>query len=311
MRRHLEVISEIETLIIAGMLAIASPAWASHVPGGLDVPTLRPDEGAYLEFINPAEHPGLIGTPCAASPPGVIETEEHTGFTLASGVDIVEVGDTDTTAGDRADFDWVQEHRSDELAGISNHPGLVGAMGWICDSPEPSPHVDPGIPAPHGHSVAEVPPGPLPELINPPCSGTFDQVDVFSVISVGEDSDVGGAREMALDYDLAFCNSVTGASSPGTPVLVWVPGWTAATGIDDYVARWTAAIPGAYDSVAIEPTAGSGHDEVTEIDAIKVVQQHVVPVPTWTLAPLGALLLGTGLWIAQRRKPLGLSHTRP
>jgi hypothetical protein len=269
----------LEGLIIAATLAISSPAWADHVPVGIDIPVLRPDEGEYLEFINPTEHPGLVGTPCSASPPGVIETEEHTGYTLAPPVplDIIEVGDGDIVNGDTADFDWVQEHRTDELAGISNHPGLVGAMGWTCDSPEASLHVDPGIPAPHGHSVAEVPPGILPELDNPPCPPglQFNTVDIFSVISDGEDFDVGGPREMALDYEVAFCNSVTGASSVGTPVTVWVPGWTALTPSDDYVARWTAATPGLYDIVAIEPAAGAGHDEVTEIDAIKVVDPEL------------------------------------
>jgi hypothetical protein len=96
---------------------------------------------------------------------------------------------------------------------------------------------------------------------------------------------------MALDYELAFCNSVTGASSVGTPVIVWTPGWTPLTPTDDYVARWTAATPGFYDSVAIEPASGSGHDEITEIDAIKVVQILEVPaLSEWGLT-LAALLL--------------------
>jgi hypothetical protein len=276
--------------------SVASSTKATHIPAALDVPTLRPDVGGYLEFINPIEHPGLIGTPVPASPPGAIETEEHTGYTLASGIDVVEVGDGDVTHGDRADFDWVQEHRSDEFAGISNHPGLVGAMGWCaplspgCTPTEASPHVDPGTGLPHGHSVAELPPGTLPELINPDYNlELFNAVDVFSIISVLEDSSIEigspGSREAALDYEVAFGNSITGASSPGVPVIVWVPGWTAATTIDDYVARWVPADGGLYNLVAIEPAAGFGHDEITEIDGIKAL---MVPEPS------AVLLVATG-----------------
>ena len=158
----------------------------------------------------------------------------------------------------------------------------------------------------HGHSVAEVPPGPLPELDNPPCPPGLElnTVDIFSVISDGEDSDVGGPREMALDYEVAFCNSVTGASSVGTPVIVWVPGWTGLTTTDDYVARWTAAIPGLYDIVAIEPASGAGHDEITEIDAIKVDQQQVPGLSEWGLT-LAALLLVTMAAVGLRRTARG------
>jgi hypothetical protein len=266
----------LEGLVIAATFAIVSPALAHHVPVGIDIPILRPDEGEYMEFINITEHgifpAGLVGTPCASSPPGVIETEERTGYTTdpPGPVDIRDVGDLDTTAGDIADFDWVQEHRADELAGISNHAPLVGALGWTCDSPDLSPHFDP-LAGPHAHL-------PIDELlVNPPCPlhTLLNTVDVFSTISVGEDSaaEIGspGSREAALDYELAFCNSLTGASSVGVPVIAWIPGWTGLTTTDDYVARWTAATPGLYDSVAIEPAAGGEHNEVTEIDAIKVV----------------------------------------
>ena len=286
----------LEGLAIAATLAIASPAWASHVPDGIDIVDLRPDEGEYLEFINLTEHPGLVGTPCAATPPGVIETEERTGYTTdpPAPLDVRELGDGDLVNGDRADFDWVQEHRPDEGTAASNHPTRVGAMGWTCDSPEISPHFDPGG-GPHTHV-------PVAELDNPPCPPglEFNTVDIFSVISDGEDSDVGGPREMALDYDVAFCNSVTGASSVGTPVIVWVPGWTPLTPTDDYVARWTAATPGLYDIVAIEPASGAGHDEITEIDAIKVVQQQVPALSEWGLT-LAALLLVTMAAVGLRR----------
>jgi len=137
-------------------------------------------------------------------------------------------------------------------------------MGWTPGTPEMSPHVDPGTGGPHGHSVAEG--GTLPELINTACVGEFNFVDVFSIISEEQDTDPT-PREAALDYELAFGHSITGASSPGIPTVVFVPGWTTVTGIDDYVARWVPATPGLYDLVAIEPSFA--HDGVTEIDAIK------------------------------------------
>ena len=292
--------------VAVGLLAVTSTAWASHVPVALDVPDLwtgMPGDG-YLEFINPTEHPGLVGTPVFSTPPGAIFTEEHTGYTLAPpagspfGVDVIEVGDSDTTAGDRADYDWVQEHRSDELAipAISNHPGLVGAMGWTPGSPEFSPHIDPGTGLAHGHSVAEVPAGLLPELENDVYEKKFFRgVDVFSIISEGEDSDPT-PRDSALDYILDFGNTITGFSTPGVPIKVWIPGWDPGVGIDDFVARWVPFEPGLYNVVAIEPAFGPDHDEITEIDAIKAF----IPEPS-TLV-LGAIAL-MGLLCYRLRRP--------
>ena len=167
---------------------------------------------------------------------------------------------------------------------------------------EASAHTDGGVP--HGHSVAEGVPGGLPELLNPDYVGeTFGAVDVFSVISVLEDStaEIGtpGSREAALDYELAFGNSITGLSAPGVPVIVWAPGWTGVTGTDDWVTRWVPAFPspGGYNLVAIEPASGFGHDEVTEIDAIKAL----VPEPsTLTVAGLG--LMGLLAYCLRRRR---------
>ena len=119
---------------VAALLVTSTAVWATHVPVGIDVTILRPDTGGYLEFINPTEHPGVYpgGILVPTTPPGVILTEEHTGWTGAPpagtifGPDFVEVGDGEVTHGDRADFDWVQEHRPDETAvpPMSNHPDL-------------------------------------------------------------------------------------------------------------------------------------------------------------------------------------------
>lgn len=47
----------------------------------------------------------------------------------------------------------------------------------------------------------------------------------------------------------------------------------------------------------------AGPNGPDELDALDIVPRHVVPAhPTWVLAPLAALLLGTGLLVLQRRR---------
>jgi len=303
--------------IVAGLLS--APALALAAPIELDT-LYDPFFGnhtkaeGYLEFINPTEHPGLVGLSFPATPPGVIQTEEYTGWTDSSGRDHIEVGDSDTTAGDRADFDWVQENRACETGGpcnnapqAVNHPGLVGAMGWTIGSPDVSPHVDPGTGRPHDdgpgggptHSDEQTPPGPLPHLENVAYTrDSFNAVDVFSIISLDQDDGVdlgieSTLRAAALDYEIAFGNSITGFSTAGVLSVIWLPGWTAATFVDNYVARWVPLVAGSYDLVAIEPT-GIG-DNRTEIDAIKAL---FLPEP----GVLGLMALGIlGLSLTRRR----------
>ncbi len=305
------------------LVTLGTVASATHVPSlGIDVPGLRPTgiPDGYLNFMTPAVFlpigPAGVGVPL---PPGGIFREEHTGWTGAPALpggfgpdfrDLVPpLGtDNDPWAGDHADFDWVQEHRPDETggAGGSNHPGS-GAMGWTIGPTVHSPHTSTGtVPATpgglHGHSVEEAPPGPLPHLDNDDFTlAQFNAVDVFSVISPGEDSSLEisspGSREAALDYDLWFVDLILAVSTPGIPVIVWAGGWDAGTGTDDWVARWVPSIAGSWNAIAIDPTSGFGHDEITEIDAIKAI----IPEPsTMVLAGLGlAAIVGMAL---RRRK---------
>ena len=319
-------------LLVSGF----SSVYATHVPIGLDTPLpwSVPDgfDDGYLEFINPTEHGfftpdglgGLVGMPFMSTPPGTIQTEEYTGWTNGAGMDSIELlVDNDVTHGDKADFDWVQQDRPLELVGAGvNHPGLIGAMGWTIGTPEMSAHFDGGVT--HDHSGL-VPPGTLPELNNKACPGKFFEfVDVFSIISTGEDFD-STTRNAALDYQVDFGNSVTGIFSFGSPVKVFVPGWTGVTTIDDYVARWAPDLPGTYNFVAIEPTFAAGHDQVTEIDAVKcyitkriVVGGEMMPIDTTavliagiqtnaysifgTFVVIGAIAFGA-LVISVKRKP--------
>jgi hypothetical protein len=47
----------------------------------------------------------------------------------------------------------------------------------------------------------------------------------------------------------------------------------------------------------------AGPNGPDDLDALDLVPRHVVPAhPTWVLAPLAALLLSAGLWLAQRRE---------
>ena len=313
-------------LVVVGLVvAIGRIAGAAHVPVGIDVPGLRPAgiPDGYLDFMTPVGFipiaPAGVGGPI---PSGGIFAEEHTGWTdlpLAPGgfgLDFRDLvpplgTDNDPWAGDHADFDWVQENRPDETGvtpGGSNHPG-PGAMGWTIGPTVHSPHTSTGtLPAtpggPHGHSVEEVPAGPLPHLDNDDFTLThFNAVDVFSVISPGEDFDVDAlgalsARDAALDYDLWFVDLTTATSTPGIPVIAWVPGWTGATGTDDWVARWVPSLAGFWNAVAIDPPFGFGHDQITEIDAIKAI----IPEPsTVILAAMGLIGLAAFGWRRRKR----------
>ena len=265
------------------LLGWAAPSLAHHVPAKLDVPVLwaaLADDG-YLDFMTPSRPIPIKAVP-ATKAMGVsgILGEEHTGYTTPEGLGMVDhPDDNDMVAGDRADFDWVQEHRPDETGvsyGGTNHPG-PGAMGWTIAPTSPSPHSTGG--RPHEHSAAETPPGPLPSLAGADFQGPrFNVVDVFSVIAEGEDKDEGGRREAALDYELWFVDLGRGISTQGVAVMIFERGWSEGSTAEDYVARWVPATPGTWDAVVIDPPFGFGHDKVTEIDAIRAAPRLELPI---------------------------------
>lgn len=251
-----------------------APAAAHHVAPELDtaLPWAALPSDGYLDFMRP-ERPIRIAPEPGSRALGVsgIFREEHTGFSAPGGRGVIDHPyDNDLSAGDRADFDWVQEHRPDETGvtpGGSSHQG-PGALAWTIGVTSPSPHRTGG--KPHRHSTAETPAGPMPELAGADFAGDrFNVVDVFSQIAGGEDRDSGGRREAALDYQLWFVDLVRGLSTPGLPTVVFVPGWTEESGADDYVARWVPATQGTWNAVVIDPPFGAGHDKICEIDAVR------------------------------------------
>ena len=256
------------------LFGFALPAGAHHIPAELDLPVLwtpLPDDG-YLDFMTPSAPIRIQSEPgTRALGAGAIFGEEHTGFTTMEGRGVVDHPyDNDRVAGDRADFDWVQEHRPDETGvsyGGTNHP-RPGVLAWTIGPTSASAHASGG--QPHGHSAAETPPGPLPELAGGDFQDShFRVVDVFSVIAGGEDKDEGGRREAALDYELWFVDLERGVSTHGVPTVVFVPGWSEEADRDDFVARWVPATPGPWNAVVIDPPWAAGHDKITEIDGVR------------------------------------------
>ena len=277
-----------ETIAFVVLMTAGRCANAHHIPMTLDVPNLwmkMPGSG-YLEFFISSDSPIKISPVgnTKALPFGHIGTEEHTGWSdEVGGTDSVDpVGplfpgpDNHEHAGDFADFDWVQEHRLDEdpaTATVVNHVinGVKagGPLGWrIMDVQGSSPHITNG--SPHTHLG-------LSDPVGNAAFGDrhFNRVDVFSASLRDPALDEPDRRNAALDYDLWFVNQTTKQSVPGYATKVWEPGWTHATDVDDFIARWApmgvSGNPGMWDAIAIDPRRsdiGDGHDDVTEIDAV-------------------------------------------
>jgi hypothetical protein len=298
-----------------GLLSLVAPAHAGHIPLALDVPLLwsAPTGAGYLNFVEPGPVP--VGTSGTEEYTGWVDTPFAPGASgatadLGPGFPAPAV-DNGITHGDRIDFDFVVENRTEELAPVSAvpvlHPGITGFLTWEIAPTAPSGHINPATGLPHSHA-----PGPCPDLATFVClldfaGPTFDQVDVFSIIAdpvdafalptdpfgIVADGEIA-PRDAALDYMLDFCNIVTGACVPGTPVMVFVPGWSAADTADDYVARWVLSTPlvGGATHVMIDPIfADPIHpDEIIQIDALVVSNMIPVPAAVWLFGSALGLL---------------------
>lgn len=202
-------------------------------------------------------------------------------------------------AGDRADFDWVEDNFYLEQIGgkADNHPGF-DKMIWSI-GPISTPHPDPD----HDH-------GDWNELPLDAFRGSsFRVFDVISQISRYADMDRKGndwsMRESALDYLVDVSADGTNWVEVPEPSTVFIRGWGSASDAENYVARWQSPIAAQY--VRITSVGGFGHDGNTQIDAI-IAGTAEVPEPG--TAPLLGLALAIGaVWRGRWcPKPLPRPH---
>jgi hypothetical protein len=167
------------------------------------------------------------------------------------------------SAGDRADFDWVEDNgHLENIPGADIHPALdflVWSIGPI------------GAPGHAGHDHDNWRTELTPPLPAGAFTGdSFRVVDVVSQIARYTDMDITAAnnwsrRQAALDYLVQFSNNGVNWVD-GTPVRVFVRGWTDRAGAEDYIARWTS--PVAATHVRIGAKFLDGHDGAAQIDAL-------------------------------------------
>jgi len=167
--------------------------------------------------------------------------------------------DNGLTHGDIADFDWVEDNLFlEQASGLADNHNGFDYMIWEIGSIAPSSHTG------HDH-------GFWGELSLPAFAGdTFRMVDVVSQFGIWIDADVDASgdfslRDSYLDYLLEF--SADGSTwVSGTPVKVFIPGWTNDSFAEDYVARWESPVAAKF--VRISEIIIAGHDGHTQIDAV-------------------------------------------
>ncbi|MCC5640413.1 PEP-CTERM sorting domain-containing protein [Nostoc sp. CHAB 5844] len=202
----------------------------------------------------------------------------------------VQRADNGFTSGDRADFDWVEDNINLELTTTTgdNHRG-TDFMIWEIGNIAPSAHTG------HNH-------GNWGELALGRYNGNgFNVVDIVSQVARYADMDVDNAgrwspRESALDYLLDFSTDGTSWKA-GKPIAVFRDGWTFASKVDDWVARWQSPFDNAkFVRIAAAPLGGN-HDGNAQIDAI-IAGRVEVPEPLTILG--SATALGFGVTFKRR-----------
>jgi hypothetical protein len=193
---------------------------------------------------------------------------------------------------------------------LSDFPGpIYFSMDFSTADPyEPSPPVNNGTAPANGFSgadvVVEVAPGPM----------------ALSCPAATLGLDLGGANTDDLDALIFNDADASTTCTPGDTLLFSVRRGSAVIGALDScqatpieegdILTFPFGPPGtpcifiAAEALGLA-TVRSGTNVLPtgdELDALDIMP-HVVPAhPTWVLAPLAALLLGTGLWLAQRRR---------
>jgi hypothetical protein len=201
-------------------------------------------------------------------------------------------------AGDRADFDWVEDNVFLEQIGgaADNHPGAADGLIWSIGAIGTA-HPDPD----HDHGDwGELPLGAFQ-------GSSFRVFDVVSQISRYADMDRNGVswsvRDSALDYLVEVSADGADWVRVPQPSKVFLKGWTSASDAENFLARWRSPIDARF--VRISNLVDSGHDGNVQIDAI-IAGTAEVPVP----APGTILLVGVGvaiatLWQRHKRRPRG------
>jgi hypothetical protein len=104
-------------------------------------------------------------------------------------------------------------------------------------------------------------------------------------------------RDSALDFgaeDLVPEFSINGVDwMPGILINVFLPGWTAASLVDDFVSRWRSPMDATL--VRLKALTSNGHDGNTQIDAIIASRAMPGSIPepgTLMLLAVGGAMLG-------------------
>ena len=195
-------------------------------------------------------------------------------------------GEHIATHGDRADFEWVTDHRTIESMGSGNGADLragVDYLVWEIGGVDMSTHTGPTTDA-HAH-------GGLGELDLPAFAGnTFRTVDVVSNINRyadnGTDVDMPGDAELvrrskALDYQTPQFSTDGNSWVNGSLVNVYKRGWTGRTDQEDYVARWSSPVDAKFVRIAASGVNVVGHDGNTQIDAVIAAPEVIPYTPKW------------------------------
>lgn len=217
------------------------------------------------------------------------------------------------SAGDKIDFDFVADAGRTVPTGsvTSTAPGTIDGVAGADNFPGATPESlyfgiggsNPGYTVPLPAEVNKDKTGLGTAAALPDYAGAFFTfADVVSLTTLYSDSDTDptksfrSLREGALDYYVTFVDAM-GGSALGTPIAVFIDGWTGNTSVENYLARWAA--PAGFQAVGLFVTAldgiynGAVYDGNAQIDAV------IVGVPEPSVA---TLVLASVLPLLRRRR---------
>ncbi len=219
------------------------------------------------------------------------------------------------THGDRADFDWVSDHRLIETlmdgGNGADHNAGVDFLVWEIGDIMPSQHKGPAQDD-HDHGnlgCKAMQTGPCSLDLSAFTGDFFKTIDVVSNINLFADNDIDpntgmvSDREKALDYHIPDFSTDLINWVSGELVNVFIPGWTKDTKQENYVARWATDIEAKYVRLSAVGAGVVGHDGNTQIDAIIAVDSKISPIPEPS-SIFGILAIGGfGLMRLRKKSP--------